>query len=49
MNQLAQYYRVLGLDTTATLEEVKQAYRSLAKKWHPDRFINQPQTSKFKR
>ena len=43
MNQFAQYYRVLGLDTTATLEEVKQAYRSLAKKWHPDRFVNQPE------
>jgi len=29
-------YRVLGLDRNATDEEVKQAYRRLAKKYHPD-------------
>lgn len=43
MNEFAQYYQVLGLEITATPAEVKQAYRSLAKKWHPDRFVNQPQ------
>lgn len=29
-------YRVLGLDKNASDEEVKQAYRRLAKKYHPD-------------
>ena len=29
-------YKVLGLDRNATDEEVKQAYRRLAKKYHPD-------------
>jgi preprotein translocase subunit Sec63 len=29
--------RVLGLGPTATLREVKEAYRSLAKKHHPDK------------
>ena len=43
MKKLAKYYEVLGLKTTATPAEVKQAYRELAKKWHPDRFIQQPQ------
>ena len=43
MNELAQYYKVLGLKTTATPEEVKRAYRSLVKQWHPDRFIDRPQ------
>ena len=29
-------YRVLGLTPDATDEEVKRAYRTLAKKYHPD-------------
>ncbi len=31
-------YRVLGLKADAKPAEVKRAYRSLAKKWHPDRY-----------
>jgi hypothetical protein len=30
------HYRTLGLDLTATLDEVKGAYRKLAKQFHPD-------------
>jgi hypothetical protein len=34
----AKYYSVLGLNGNATEAEVKQAYKDLAKVWHPDRF-----------
>lgn len=31
------YYDVLGIPNTATLDEVKSAYKKMAKIWHPDR------------
>lgn len=43
MKDRERYYKILGLETTATPEEIKKAYRSLAKQWHPDRFIDRPQ------
>ncbi|PKM82758.1 MAG: hypothetical protein CVU89_04455 [Firmicutes bacterium HGW-Firmicutes-14] len=30
------YYKVLGIEQFATPEEIKRAYRLLAKRWHPD-------------
>lgn len=33
-------YKVLGLDSNATDEEIKKAYRRLAMKYHPDRVEN---------
>lgn len=33
---LADYYRTLGLRTGASFEDVKAAYRKLARKYHPD-------------
>lgn len=31
------YYKILGVDKNATLDDIKKAYRKLALKWHPDR------------
>ena len=35
-------YKVLGVSENSTDEEVKSAYRELAKKYHPDNYANNP-------
>ncbi len=35
-------YSVLGVSRTATDEQVKKAYRDLARKYHPDNYANNP-------
>ncbi|RCJ17706.1 dynamin family protein [Nostoc sp. ATCC 43529] len=39
-------YSILGLQPNASLSEIKQAYRTLVKKWHPDLFVGKPQQQK---
>ena len=39
------YYKILGVDKTAGPKEIKDAYRNLAFKYHPDRNKENPQAS----
>ena len=36
-------YELLGIAPTATRAEVRAAYRTLARRWHPDRFMEGPE------
>ncbi|MEM7726559.1 MAG: dynamin family protein [Cyanobacteria bacterium P01_A01_bin.45] len=45
-NQIARAYSHLGLKAGASSAEIKQAYKKLVKKWHPDLYVAQPQMQK---
>lgn len=42
MNDVIKSYKILGVTPSASAELTKQAYRKLAKTWHPDRYVNDP-------
>jgi len=42
------YYKVLNVSENATLEEIKKAFRELAKKYHPDKNKSNNANTKFR-
>ena len=48
MSQKRDYYEVLGVTKEATEKDLKNAFRSLARKYHPDRSTEENAEDKFK-
>jgi hypothetical protein len=46
MKSLSEYYKILGVDSSVTAEELKKVYRELVKEWHPDRLLHNPSLHK---
>ncbi|TDT70545.1 DnaJ-like protein [Hypnocyclicus thermotrophus] len=41
-----KFYDILGIDKTASQDEIKKAYRNLARQYHPDKYANASEEEK---
>ncbi|XP_044313383.1 dnaJ homolog subfamily C member 16 isoform X2 [Drosophila rhopaloa] len=47
LSALNDPYTILGINNIATAQEIKKAYKQLAKEWHPDKIQSDGDTEKF--
>lgn len=45
MHEIEKYYEIFNLTPEASFLQVKKTYRSLIKKWHPDRYQQYPEVA----
>lgn len=48
MNESVNFYDILEVSEAASPEVIRAAYQSLAKRWHPDKNLNDQETAKLK-
>lgn len=45
---MEDYYKILDVPSNASSEEIKKAYQSLIRKWHPDKHLENKEEAEQK-
>ncbi|XP_042148670.1 dnaJ homolog subfamily B member 8-like [Ixodes scapularis] len=45
---MLDFYKILGVSQTASVEEIKKAYRKLCLRWHPDKNLDSKELAEYR-
>lgn len=48
LSQRKDWYKILGVPKTASMSEIKKAYKKLALQWHPDKNVENREEAEAK-